>query len=156
MISPVQRDGPDTAAGRLRVLGWAEDDRSRPFALEAQELVNHAIESCLAGERRWVPGTGATEQGLVAFLCEIMRSIAVNRRTSAAIARRAGGDALEQEMDERPTPSRDFATRDLLSDILDNEEEAVDFIETPWPAIRSPSWVICRTTSCSQRNWARC
>jgi len=25
---------------------------------------------------------------------------------------------------------RDFATRDLLSDILDNEEDAVDFIET--------------------------
>ena len=31
---------------------------------------------------------------------------------------------------------RDFATRDLLSDILDNEEDAVDFIETQLELIR--------------------
>ena len=32
---------------------------------------------------------------------------------------------------------RDFATRDLLSDILDNEEDAVDFIETQLALIKS-------------------
>ena len=31
---------------------------------------------------------------------------------------------------------RDFATRDLLSDILDNEEDAVDFIETQLELIK--------------------
>ena len=32
--------------------------------------------------------------------------------------------------------SRDFATRELLSDILDNEEDAVDYIETQLELIK--------------------
>ena len=102
------------ARGCLRVLGWCEDARHRPYMLEPQELVNHAIESLLAGERRWVPEAGVSEESLMAFLCETMRSIAMNRRTSAAIERHGDADALDQQRDEAPSPSRDLAAREHL------------------------------------------
>jgi DNA-directed RNA polymerase specialized sigma24 family protein len=101
----------------LRVLGLAEGDNHRPALLEAMELVNTALESCLAGERQLTVEAGASEDGLVSFLSEIMRSIAMNRRTSAAATRCDGDDALDQQPDESPSPSRRLAARSLLDGI---------------------------------------
>jgi len=103
------------ASGLLRVLGWAESARHRAFVLEPTELVNRAIDALLSGERSWVPGSGDSEERLVAFLCETMRSIAMNERTGGAITRRGSDDAIEELGDEGPTPSRDLAAREHLA-----------------------------------------
>jgi DNA-directed RNA polymerase specialized sigma24 family protein len=105
------------AGGLLRVQGCAERGRRRSFVIEPDELVNSAIDACLDGRRSWVPGTGATEASLVAFLCETMRSIAVNERTRAGIALRDDGAAIEEERDDRPSPSRELAAREQITQI---------------------------------------
>jgi hypothetical protein len=112
----------------LRVLGLAEGDNHRPALLEGMELVNTALESCLAGERQLTAEAIASEDGLVSFLSEIMRSIATNRRTSAAATRCDGDeDALDQQIDESPSPSRRLAARSLLEGIeraFEGDDEA--------------------------------
>lgn len=94
----------------LRVVGWT--------GLQPGDLVGKAIDQLLARERAWVPGTGATEDSLVAFLCATMRSIAVNHRTSAAVARRAGGDSVDQQCDNGPSAEQQVEARWLLARIL--------------------------------------
>jgi hypothetical protein len=57
-----------------------------------------------------------------------MRSIASNRRTSAAVVSDAGSDALDELMDERPSPSRQLSAWWLLGQIaqaIEGDREAV-------------------------------
>ena len=112
----------------LRLLGWSEGRDDRPSVLEAHELVNEAVEGCLSGERRFALPPDATEDDLAAYLCMTMRSIAINHRTSAAVALRAGGEALDQQQDEHPSASRRFAEAALLlriEQIFEGDEEAL-------------------------------
>jgi len=97
----------------LHVVGLAQ----RTGILEVKELVNETLANCWAGDRSWVPGAGATEERLVRYLCMTMSSVAVNRRTSADVARRAGVEALERELDASPSPSRRLRERALLGRI---------------------------------------
>ena len=107
------------AGGYLRVCGWAEDARHQHHALEPRELVNLAIDGCLSGKRQWVPSAGATEESLVAFLCETMHSIATNQRTIAAIARRGSVDEVDDLQDNRPSPSRRLAAKEHIARIAE-------------------------------------
>jgi hypothetical protein len=111
----------------LRVLGLAEGDEHRPALLEARELVNVAVDRFLAGRRQWPAEAGATEDELVSILSETMRSIAVNCRTSAAATRCDGDEAVDQQPDEQPSPSRRLAARSLLAGIeriFEGDDEA--------------------------------
>jgi DNA-directed RNA polymerase specialized sigma24 family protein len=118
----------EAAAGCLRVVGWAEGEGHAHFMLQSQELVNEAVKKCLAGDRRLTPAACASEEGLVAFVCETMRSIAVNRCTSAAARRRASDEELDEKEDDAPSPSRRLAAHALLQRIeeaLQGDEEAL-------------------------------
>jgi DNA-directed RNA polymerase specialized sigma24 family protein len=97
----------------LHMVGLAR----RTGILEVKDLVDETLVKCWTGERSWVPGAGATEERLVRYLCKTMSSVAVNRRTSADVAQRAGGDALNGTLDESPSPSRQFHERALLARI---------------------------------------
>jgi DNA-directed RNA polymerase specialized sigma24 family protein len=102
----------------LTVLGWAETRGGRPAVLEARELVGSAIEGLLAGRRTWVASAGATEGSLVAFLCMTMRSLAMNQRTSAAVASpRAEMAELADLPAGDPSPERQSAARSVLASV---------------------------------------
>jgi hypothetical protein len=103
------------AARCLHRMGWVETIVRRPAEIEAQELVNRAIESVLSGDRSWVPGAGDTEEAFVAYLWETMRSIAANERTSAAVAWRDGSARLAKQVDRAPTPEDNAAATTTLA-----------------------------------------
>jgi hypothetical protein len=112
----------------LTRFGWGESGSACSGAIEARELVNAAVLACLEGERTWVNGCDATEDGLRAFLGTTMRSLATNLYTKAAFARRAGDGVIEEPIDGRPSALRVLEERSLLERIeraLEGDEEAL-------------------------------
>jgi hypothetical protein len=120
------------AKGCVRGMGWGQRGAQRSAILEAEELVNVALEAILSGERAWVPSAGADEDSFIAYVCMTMKSVAVNTRTSAAIKKRSRGRraerSIENAKDER-TPERELAAREELDAIeraLGDDAEAVE------------------------------
>ena len=71
------------AERRLRRAGWARGLDHQPSAMEAQELVNKAIEKCLNGERLWSDDAPDLE----IFLCGVIKSLCSSARKSAVRSR---------------------------------------------------------------------
>ena len=118
----------------LRRVGWAETPLDRHATLEAQELVNMAVTSCLTGDREWTPEPGATEDEIVRFLFGIMRGLASNCRTSAVVACRVPGDVSElaELADDGPSAERIVAARACLAQVereLEGDDEALALCE---------------------------
>jgi hypothetical protein len=118
----------------LRALGWAEGHDHRPAVLEGRELLNTAVEGFLSGHRAWPLPPGASEDSLVRVLSKAMFNVAMGRRKLAAVTRRAaGGDALDQQMDESPTASQRFSEQALLERLRETfaaDAEALTLLDT--------------------------
>jgi DNA-directed RNA polymerase specialized sigma24 family protein len=99
----------------LRRAGWAEGRDHAPCEAEATDVIDGAVESCLAGERRWKAGVD-----LFTFLCNVMRSQVYSRR------RRAERVSYIEETAEPLAPS---SRRDAVMDarrLLAGIEQAVE------------------------------
>lgn len=121
----------------LRVLGWAEGRGDRRVELESGELLNETVKRLLDGDRQWVAEAGASEERIVAVLCETMRSIAVNHRTSAAVDRRDGSGAIDRQPYRGPSAARQAAARALLARVehaLEGDDEALALLRTIYEA----------------------
>ncbi len=107
----------------LRRLGWAETTLTRHSALEAMELVDMAVDTCLSEKRTWTLPADATEDQLVRHLFMTMRALSTNCRTSAVVALRAPGDvsdleeSLGESLDESPSAERILIARAELARI---------------------------------------
>jgi hypothetical protein len=151
------------ASHTLRRFGWAETTLGRHSALEAQELVDMAVESCLAGERQWLPEPGATEDEIVTFLYAIMYAISTNVRTSHVVARRVHGDVTDivEPVDEAPSAERIVAARARLAQVkreLEGDPEALslclaleDFPDGREGIARALTWTVHRLSVVRRR-----
>jgi len=101
--------------------GFQHRESRASGVLEAEELVNQAVDSLLTEARGWVPANAKTEKGLIAVICMTMRSIAGNARVSHTLAKRTGGVKGERELahlrDDAPDPEAQLAARDLLAEV---------------------------------------
>ena len=99
-----------------------------PSALEPGDLVDHAVEGWLAGDWPWVPGSCATDTDLAALIVRSMCWLALNKRRLVAVARSAGGDAVDEVNDDGMPPSQQAACHEVLeriSLVLEGDEEAL-------------------------------
>lgn len=85
----------DFAAKRLWRVGWAEGRDTAPAEMEVTQIINTAIEKCLAGERAWDPAVG-----LETFLRGVIKSLVSSAKKSAARRKeKATGDELDSVAD---------------------------------------------------------
>src|SRR6185437_6227456 len=106
--------------------------KERPGVLEAQELVNTAVQRCLEGRRDWEPANGASEDALLEYLGRVMGSIAINCKTSAAVTRRVAGDEVLYAQPERlPTSQRIsvHSTLEWIATTFEDDPEAWTVLE---------------------------
>ncbi len=123
------------AKGCLSGQGFGERGARKSAVLEAQELVNTAIESILSGERTWSPEHGKTEKALVGMICMTMRSIAAHARKNRAVAKRARPDraerALERTVSDRSNQEDELAAAQELGEIraaLGDDADAIALV----------------------------
>ncbi len=117
----------------LRRCGWAESAKTRPAAMQAEELVGTMVLALLAGARTWVPECDATEDGLVAFIVMSMWSLLTDCYTLATHARTERWDAaLDEIADEGPSALRVIEAKrklDRIHQALQGDAPALAFLE---------------------------
>jgi DNA-directed RNA polymerase specialized sigma24 family protein len=106
---------------------WTSDGFGQPNGMEVQELIHEAVQRTLEKRRKW---NRADMPDLVAFLCNVMRSICGHARADAARAElRANVDPGEDpEMTPPPTPEDEVMHRERAHPLLQGlaEETAGD------------------------------
>ena len=111
----------------LQRCGFGDDKKkdTRSAAFEAQELVNETLAQILGGDRTWVPGVVVNQKSFIAFVSLTMRSIAVLKRRSAAIARREGGLAEVIHLERAPSRASGPQTQLIAKGLLVEIREAI-------------------------------
>jgi len=91
------------AERRLRWAGWITDRKTAAHAMTPHELVNHAVDRCLQGKRRWYKDAGYPS--LESFLCWVIRSL-LSTEIKADARDRAdfADDGIVEGRSDEPSP----------------------------------------------------